>query len=178
MKKETNILRLIVNGVCFLFAFLIMIFVVASGNLSTMVQAMPMYLGLLAFFIGVPSVIAWGNKLVRKQDEIVSTQLLHNCPVSFDKGKVVKGYILMFAPMYLFMMASILIPHGIFLAIYIPMAVVTATLIKMKRPMFVDNFCMSGKKYRRAHILGYIGAIVIGFALRFAVIIPFVEKNM
>ena len=178
MKKNVSIVRRIVNIICFLLSFVIVLYIISSGMIKVIADALPIYAGLMVIFIVFPSIMATGNHMVKKQNEIISTQVMHNCPVRIDKGKVVFGYILMFFPLYAFITASIFIPHGIFIAIFIPMAVITSVLKKMKRPLFVDTFRMSAKKYKRAHIWALVASVIVGFTVRFAVIIPLAAKYM
>lgn len=178
MKKDVSIARRVVNIICFVLSFIIVLYIISSGMIDVIMDALPIYAGLMVIFIVLPSIMATGNHMVKKQNEIISTQVMHNCPVRIDKGKVVFGYILMFSPLYTFITASIFIPHGIFIAIFIPMAVITSVLKKMKRPLFVDTFRMSAKKYKRAHIWAFVASVIVGFTVRFAVIIPLAAKYM
>ena len=178
MKKDVSIARRVVNIVCFVLSFIIVLYIISSGMIDVIMDALPIYAGLMVIFIVLPSIMATGSHMVKKQNEIISTQVMNNCPIRIDKRKVVFGYVMMFFPLYTFITSSIFIPHGIFIAIFIPMVVVTTVIKKMKRPLFVDTFRMSAKKYKRAHTWAFIASLVIGFTVRFAVIIPLADKYM
>jgi len=177
MKRKIDFLRIIVNGVCFLAAGLIVLLLALSGLFDNIVHAVPMYIGLVLFLGGVPAIMAAGNRMIKKQDDAISTQVYFNQPKSFNKRSVILGYVLIFLPLYVFLTSTILIPHGIFVAFFIPISVMTFMIIRMKRAM-LDTFNISKKKYGLIHTASFIFSIILGFVLRSTVIIPLIEKSM
>ena len=177
MKWKIDILRIVVNCVCFLVAGLIVLLLALAGIFDNIAHAVPMYIGLVLLLGGVPAIMAAGNRMIKKQDDIISLQVHFNQPKSFNKRSVILGYVLMFLPLYVFLTATILIPHGIFVAFFIPISVMTFMIIRMKRAM-LDTFNISRKKYGLIHTISFIFSIILGFILRSTVVIPLFEKYM
>lgn len=176
-RNRPNVLRLVVNLVCFALAAIIIFLVMISGVFESIKHAIPMYIGLVAFLGGFPAIMAIGNRMIKKQDEIISIQLLHNAPVNFSKRSVIFGYVLMFLPLYIFILAIIMIPYNIWIAFFIPICVFTFVIVKMKEPM-LHTFKLSVKKYRLIHFAAFLFCVILGAILRILVIAPLVKEMM
>ena len=175
MKRKFDILKLVVNILCFGVAALVVGLVMISGIFDNIKHAIPTYICLVLVLGGIPAIMATGNRMVKKQDEIISVQVHHNCPINFSKKAVIIGLILMFLPLYLICGAFILIPHGIFAAFLIAITVMLIVLSRMKEPM-LQSFKIAKWKYRLCHIGAYIISIAIGAVIKVTVILPLVEK--
>ena len=177
MKGRIDIFRIVVNLLCFAAAGVVVLLVALSGIFDEIINAVPVYIALVLFLGGVPAIMAWGNRMIKKQDDTISLQVLYNQPKSFNKKAVIFGYVLMFLPLYLMLTAVVLIPHGIFVAFYIPISIMTIIAIKSKKDM-LETFNISKKKYALIHTLSFLASIVLGFTLRFRVILPLAEKYL
>ena len=95
--------------------------------------------------------------------------------ISFIKRNVILGYIVMFFPLYLFILATLLIPfEGGWAIFFIPGSVITFFLSKLKAEM-LSPFKIKKKNYNICHFCAYAFSVIIGALLRFAVIIPYME---
>ncbi len=113
MKDKISIFKIIVNIICLALAGVIVLVFISLGDFNDIKTAVPLAIACMVFLGGVPAIMSTGNKMVKKQDEAISTQVYFNQPKSFNKRSVIFGYVLMFLPLYVFLFAVILIPHGI-----------------------------------------------------------------
>ncbi len=176
-KKGFNIVRIIVNTVCFLLAGVVILLIYVSGIFNNIKNAIPTYIVLVLILAGIPALMSLGNKMIVKEDSKIALQVLYNQPVSFNKRSIIWGYIIMFFPMYLFIFASLLIPYdsGIWAMFFIPGSLVLFTISKLKKEM-LSPFKMSKRKYSLIQTGTFLLVTLMGFVLRFAVILPLVEK--
>ena len=176
-KKGFNIVRIIVNTVCFLLAGVVILLIYVSGIFNNIKNAIPTYIVLVLILAGIPALMSLGNRMIVKEDSKIALQVLYNQPVSFNKRSIIWGYIIMFFPMYLFIFASLLIPYdsGIWAMFFIPGSLILFTISKLKKEM-LSPFKMSKRKYSLIQTGTFLLVTLMGFVLRFAVILPLVEK--
>ena len=176
-KKGFNIVRIIVNTVCFLLAGVVILLIYVSGIFDNIKNAIPTYIVLVLILAGIPALMSLGNRMIVKEDSKIALQVLYNQPVSFNKRSIIWGYIIMFFPMYLFIFASLLIPYdsGIWAMFFIPGSVVLFTISKLKKEM-LSPFKMSKRRYSLIQTGTFLLVTLVGFVLRFAVILPLAEK--
>ena len=98
--------------------FSIVLVFISLGDLNDIKTAVPLAIACMVFLGGVPAIMSTGNKMVKKQDEAISTQVYFNQPKSFNKRSVIFGYVLMFLPLYVFLFAVILIFIVVFIVIF------------------------------------------------------------
>ena len=176
-KNGFNVVRIIVNTVCFLLAGVVILLIYVSGIFNNIKNAIPTYIVLVLILAGIPALMSLGNRMIVKEDSKIALQVLYNQPVSFNKRSIIWGYIIMFFPMYLFIFASLLIPYdsGIWAMFFIPGSLVLFTISKLKKEM-LSPFKMSKRKYSLIQTGTFLLVTLMGFVLRFAVILPLVEK--
>ena len=178
MKKTGNgfsIVKLIINTVCFFIAGCVILALISLGAIDQIKQALPVYIGIVVILAGIPALMAFGNRMIIKEDEKISLQAHFNKPVSFIKKNVILGYVIMFFPLYLFILATLLIPFESAWAIFlIPASVITFVLAKLKGEM-LSSFKISKRKYTLCHFGAYAASVIMGALLRFTVIIPWME---
>ena len=175
-KNNFSIFKIIINGVCFALAAFLLIGFFASGAINDYKQAIPVYIGIVIVLAGIPALMAAGNRLVIKEDEKISIQALHNVPISFSKRNVIIGYIVMFFPLYLFILSTLLLPfEGGWAVFFIPASVITFVLSKLKAEM-LSPFKITKKRYNLAHFGAYAFSVIAGAIIRFTVIIPYIES--
>ena len=172
-----NIFRLIVNIVCFAIAGIIIVALLMTGALDNMKEAIPFYIAIVIILAGIPAFMALGNRMIIKQDSIIEMQTRFNQPVKFSKRSVILGYGIMFSPLYLFILGSLLIPFegGAWAIFFIPASVITFVLSKLKGEMLAP-FKISKLKYRCCHLGAYAICVLSGILLRIAVILPYIES--
>ena len=174
-KNGFSIVKLIINTVCFLIAGCVILALISLGAIDNIKQALPVYIGIVVILAGIPALMAFGNRMIIKEDEKISLQAHFNKPVSFIKRNVILGYIVMFFPLYLFILATLLIPfEGGWAIFFIPGSVITFVLSKLKAEM-LSPFKIKKKNYNICHFCAYAFSVIIGALLRFAVIIPYME---
>jgi len=174
--NKINIVRLIINILAFVLAAVLIIGFFASGFINQIKQAIPVYIGIVIVLAGIPSLMALGNRMIIKQDSIISTQILFNQPISFNKRPVIWGYVIMFFPLYLFILGTLLLPYdSIWIMFFIPSSVITFVLSRLKAEMLTP-FKISRRKYKLCHFGAYSFSIITGVALRFTLIIPLIER--
>lgn len=83
----------------------------------------------------------------------------------------------MFLPLYAFLFAVILIPHGIYVAFFLPISVMIIIISRMKRSM-LESFNMSKRKYSLVQALVFVLTIAVAFIVRNQIILPLAEKFM
>ena len=178
MKKTGNgfsIVKLIINTVCFLIAGCVILALISLGAIDKIKQALPVYIGIVVILAGIPALMAFGNRMIIKEDEKISLQAHFNKPVSFIKKNVILGYVIMFFPLYLFILATLIIPFESAWAIFlIPASVITFVLAKLKGEM-LSPFKISKRKYILFHFGAYAASVIIGILLRITVILPYIE---
>lgn len=176
-KNGFNIVRIIVNTVCFLLAGVVILLIYVSGIFNNIKNAIPTYIVLVLILAGIPALMSLGNKMIVKEDSKIALQVLYNQPVSFNKKAIILGYIIMFFPMYLFIFASLLIPYDsiIWAMFFIPGSLILFTISKLKKEM-LSPFKMSKRRYSLIQTGTFLLVTLVGFVLRFAVILPLVEK--
>ena len=172
-----NIFRLIVNIICFALAGIIIAALIMTGAFDNMKDAIPFYIAIIVILAGVPAFMALGNKMIIKQDSIIEAQIRFNQPVSFSKRSVILGYVIMFSPLYLFILASLLVPFegGGWAIFFIPASVITFVLSKLKEEM-ITPFKIPKRKYKLSHLGAYALSVLIGALLRFTVILPYIKS--
>jgi hypothetical protein len=177
MKDKISIFKIIVNIICLALAGVIVLVFISLGDFNDIKTAVPLAIACMVFLGGVPAIMSTGNKMVKKQDEAISTQVYFNQPKSFNKRSVIFGYVLMFLPLYVFLFAVILIPHGIYVAFFLPISVMIIIISRMKRSM-LESFNMSKRKYSLVQALVFVLTIAVAFIVRNQIILPLAEKYM
>lgn len=174
-RDSFNIVRIIINTICFVLAAILIIGFLASGFINQIKQAIPVYIAIVAVLAGIPALMATGNRIIIKQDSIISTQVLFNQPIRFNKKAVIWGYVVMFFPLYLFILSTLLLPfEGAWVVFFIPASVITFVLSKLKSDM-LNPFKISKRKYSLCHFGAYALSVIVGAIIRFTVIIPWME---
>ena len=155
----------------------ILVFVVhILGIFRHATNALPLYTVLLFILCGLPLFMGYGYRIIRKQDEKISLQALHNEPIKFKKYAVVIGYIMMFSPLYSLIFLTLLIPFDtlIWLALYIPFSIINITISKMRRAD-ISAFGMSLKRYRLYHMIAFVSCTCAGLLIRIFVVMPLLD---
>ncbi len=176
MKRRFKLGRFIKN-LFFLILSAILVFVIyVLGIFENLKHAIPLYTVLLIMLCGLPLFMGYGYKIIRKQDEIISLQVLHNQPIKFNRHAVIVGYLMMFSPLYALIFLTLLIPFDtlIWLALYIPFSVMNIAISKI-RQTDISAFGMSVKKYKLYHLIAFLSCTCSGLLLRIFVVMPLLD---
>lgn len=165
-----NLFFLVLSGILVFIVHILGIFRHASN-------AFPLYTVLLFILCGLPLFMRYGYRIIRKQDEKISQQALHNEPIKFKKYAVVIGYIMMFSPLYSLIFLTLLIPFDtlIWLALYIPFSVMNMAITRGRQDD-ISAFGMSLKRYRLYHTIAFLSCTCAGLLIRFLVVMPLMGK--
>ena len=177
MKDGFDLGRFVKNLFFFVLSGILVFIVHILGIFRNASNAFPLYTVLLFILCGLPLFMGYGYRIIRKQDENISLQALHNEPIKFKKYAVVIGYIMMFSPLYSLIFLTLLIPFDtlIWLALYIPFSVVNLVVTK-RRQSDISAFGMSLKRYRLYHTIAFFACTCSGLLLRFFVVMPLMGK--
>lgn len=170
--KKVSRARAILNLICFLLGLSTVIVVFALGG-------GPGFIAGAFFFLAIGSIpftMSLGRKFVMNELEIAVNQRRCEEKLDFSTKKAMIGYTLMFAPLYIIMLACFFFPaKDAWIVPYIPTFVYTIISIILSVHT-VENLDFSIKKYKRVHILLFISIAVIGALIRIFIMHPFLTK--
>ena len=171
--KPVSTARKIVNLICFVLGLAIIIATIALGLTKVFLVGAVFFFGVAS----VPLLMSIGKNMVIYEKEIAVNQKRAELPLVFDKRKVLFGYILMFAPLYILMMGCFFIPvENAWAVPYIPLFVFTL-ISAMLTAHTIDAFEFSMSKYKFVHTFLYIFIIVVGFFVRGLIIFPYLNSQ-
>ena len=169
--KKISKARIALNLIAFILGLTILIVVIAMGG-------GPGFLAGAIFFFAIGSIpftMSWGRRTVMSELEIAVNQRRAEMKLDFDTKKVIRGFILMFAPLYIIMLGCFFFPaHDAWIVPYIPVFVYTiiATILSKHT---VEIFEFSVKKYKWIHILLYVTIFIAGVFIRIFIMYPFLD---
>lgn len=170
--KRISPARTILNLISFLLGLTILIVVFAMGG-------GPGFLAGAAFFFAlasIPFTMSIGKRFVMRELEFVVNQRRADIPLDFSIKKVRLGYILMFAPLYIIMLACFFFPaHDAWVVPYIPVFLYTMIAAILSKHT-VELFDFSTKKYKWIHISLYVGILIAGVFIRLFIMYPFLDQ--
>ena len=170
--KRISPARTILNLICFLLGLTVLIVVIAMGG-------GPGFLAGALFFAGVGSIpftMSLGKRFVMRELEFVVNQRRAEIPLDFNVKKTKLGFILMFAPLYVLMLACFFFPaHDAWVVPYIPVFLYTMIAAILSKHT-VELFDFSAKKYKWIHISLYVGIFILGCLVRIFIIYPFLDS--
>ena len=169
--KKISKARIALNLIAFILGLTILIVVIATGGGPGFLA------GALFFFaIGsIPFTMSWGRRIVMSELEIAVNQRRAEMKLNFDTKKVIRGFILMFAPLYVIMLGCFFFPaHDAWIVPYIPVFVYTIIAAILSKHT-VEIFDFSVKKYKWIHILLYVGIFIAGVFIRIFIMYPFLD---
>ncbi len=170
--KKISKARAILNLIAFLLGLTILILVIALGG-------GPGFLAGAIFFAAIGSIpftMSLGKNFVMNELEIVVNQRRADMKLDFKVTKVILGFILMFAPLYLIMLGCFFFPaHDAWIVPYIPVfsyTIIAAILSKHT----IELFDFSTKKYKWIHILLFVGIFIAGVFIRLFIMYPLIDN--
>ena len=170
--KRISPARAILNLISFLLGLTILIVVIAMGG-------GPGFLAGALFFLGVGSIpftMSLGKRFVMRELEFVVNQRRANMALDFSARKAKLGYTLMFAPLYILMLACFFFPaHDAWVVPYIPVFLYTM-IAAILSTHTVELFDFSTKKYKWVHISLYVGILIAGIFIRLFIMYPFLDQ--
>ena len=170
--KRISLARTILNLICFLAGLTLLIVVIAMGG-------GPGFLAGAIFFLGVASIpftMSLGKRFVMRELEFVVNQRRAEMPLDFNKKKAACGYIFMFGPLYILMLACFFFPaHDAWIVPYIPVFLYTLIAAILSKHT-VEMFDFSTKKYKWIHISLYIGIFIVGCLARIFIVYPWLDQ--
>ena len=170
--KRISPARTILNLISFLLGLTILIVVFAMGG-------GPGFLAGAVFFFAlgsIPFTMSLGKRFVMGELEFVVNQRHAEIPLDFSIKKVRLGYILMFAPLYIIMLACFFFPaHDAWVVPYIPVFLYTMIAAILSKHT-VELFDFSTRKYKWIHISLYVGILIAGVFIRLFIMYPFLDK--
>ena len=169
--KKISKARIALNLIAFILGLTILIVVIATGG-------GPGFLAGAIFFFAIGSIpftMSWGRRTVMNELEIAVNQRRAEMKLDFDTKKVIRGFILMFAPLYVIMLGCFFFPaHDAWIVPYIPVFVYTIIAAILSKHT-VEIFEFSVKKYKWIHILLYVGIFIAGVFIRIFIMYPFLD---
>ena len=169
--KKTSLRRKIINWICFVLGAAILV-------LSIFMGAGAIIFGGALFFLcfaAIPFITSVGKNMMLYEHEIAINQKRAEEKLDFDVKRAKLGYILIFLPNYVAMLACFLIPaHDAWIVPYIPIFVFNLISVLLTEHT-VETFDFSTKKYRKIHSLLYISIFILGALLRIFVIFPIID---
>ncbi len=170
--KKISLARTILNLICLLAGLTILIVVIAMGGGPGFLAGAIFFLGLAS----IPFTMSLGKRLVMNELEFVVNQRRAEMKLDFSEKKAMLGYLLMFAPLYVLMLACFFFPaHDAWVVPYIPVFLYTLIAAILSKHT-VELFDFSTKKYKWIHISLYIGIFIIGVLVRIFIIHPFLDS--
>ena len=169
--KKVSKARAILNLISFILGLTILIVVFSMGGGAGFLAGAVFFFSLSS----IPFTMSLGKRFVMRELEFVVNQRRAEIPLDFSVKKVKLGYALMFAPLYVIMLACFFFPaHDAWIVPYIPTAlylVIAAILSKHT----VELFNFSTKKYKWLHILLFIAIFIAGIFIRIFIMYPFLD---
>ena len=169
--KKVSKARAILNLISFILGLTILIVVFSMGGGAGFLAGAVFFFSLSY----IPFTMSLGKRFVMRELEFVVNQRRAEIPLDFSVKKVKLGYALMFAPLYVIMLACFFFPaHDAWIVPYIPTAlylVIAAILSKHT----VELFNFSTKKYKWLHILLFIAIFIAGIFIRIFIMYPFLD---
>ena len=169
--KKVSKARAILNLISFILGLTILIVVFSMGGGAGFLAGAVFFFSLSS----IPFTMSLGKRFVMRELEFVVNQRRAEIPLDFNVKKVKFGYALMFAPLYVIMLACFFFPaHDAWIVPYIPTAlylVIAAILSKHT----VELFNFSTKKYKWLHILLFIAIFIAGIFIRIFIMYPFLD---
>ena len=177
MKDGFNLGHFVKNLFFFVLSGILVFIIHILGIFRYASNAFPLYTVLLFILCGLPLFMRFGYKIIRRQDEKIASQALHNEPIEFKKYAVIIGYIMMFSPLYSLIFLTLLIPFDtlIWLALYIPFSVMNMAITRGRQDD-ISAFGMSVKGYKLCHTIAFLSCTCAGLLIRFFVVMPLLEK--
>ena len=170
--KKVSKARAILNLIAFLLGLTILIVVISLGGGPGLIA------GAIFFFaIGsVPFTMSWGRRTVMSELEIVINQRHADMKLDFNVKKVVRSFVLMFAPLYTIMLGCFFFPaHDAWMVPYIPVFVYTIIAAILSNHT-IELFNFNTKKYKWIHISLYIAIFIAGVFIRIFIMYPFLDN--
>ena len=170
---KPSLLRRIINIVCFILGIALLAFIIVNGLMGIFMPTAIFFLVLLS----IPTAMSVGKGLMMAENEIAINQRRADLPLEFSRKKAIWGYILMFGPLYLLMLACFFFPaYNAWIVPYIPIFVYTT--ISLVLSMYsVENFQFNAKKYKIIHIALYITIFALGLCVRAYIIMPWLALH-
>ena len=171
-QKKISKARAILNLIAFLLGLTILIVVIATGG-------GPGFLAGAIFFCAIGSIpftMSWGRRMVMSELEVAVNQRRADMRLDFNVKRVIRGYVFMFAPLYIIMLGCFFFPaHNAWVVPYIPVFVYTIIAAILSKHT-VELFDFSIKKYKWIHISLYAAIFIAGVLIRIFIMYPFLDK--
>ena len=171
--KKTSLKRQIINWILFALGAGILIFSIIKGIGPIILAGAIMFLGLGS----IPFITSVGKNMLMYEHEIAINQKRAEIQLDFDVKRVKIGYVLIFLPIYLAMLACFFIPvHDAWIVPYIPICVFNIiSVLLTENTLYAFDF--STKKYKWIHTLLYIGIFVVGALIRIFIMYPIIDAR-
>ena len=170
--KKISKARIALNLIAFILGLTVLIVVLANGG-------GPGFLAGAIFFFAIGSIpftMSWGRRIVMSELEIAVNQRRAEMRLDFNTKKVVRGFVFMFAPLYIIMLGCFFFPaHDAWVVPYIPVFIYTIIAAILSKHT-IEIFDFSVKKYKWIHILLYVGIFISGVFIRIFIMYPFLDK--
>lgn len=169
--KPASPVRKFVNTLCLILGLAVIVAVIALDLTQIFL------IGAIFFFTvgAIPFFMSLGKNMVMYEQEIAVNQKRAEMVLDFNRKRVILGFFLMFTPLYILMLGCFLLPfEGAWIVPYIPLFVFTL-IAAMLSQHSAEIFEFSAKKYKKIHVLLFIGTIILGTTLRISFIIPYLE---
>ena len=170
--KRVSKARAILNLISFLLGLTVLIIVIANGGGPGFLAGAIFFLSLAS----IPFTMSLGKRFVMGEIEFAVNQKRAEMPLDFSTKKAMLGYTLMFAPLYIIMLACFFFPaHEAWIVPYIPTFLYTLIAAILSKHT-VELLDFSTRKYKWVHILLFIGIFIAGVLIRIFIMYPFLDK--
>ena len=172
-RRRVTLARTIVNLIFFALGLAVIIAVIALGLGKIFLVGAAFFLGVAA----VPLLMSTGKNMVMHETEIAINQKRAEMELDYNKKRVIIGYLLMFTPLYILMLASFFFPAlDAWIVPYIPVFVYTL-IAAVLTAHTVEALDLSIKKYKWIHISLFVLIAIAGFFIRACIMFPWLNNK-
>lgn len=166
--KRPSKFRIAVNIICYILSAIMLGVIFAYGGFWAFLAGGSFFGIILAFF----SSMSVGKDLIYTQYMIANEQIRGERPLDFSHKLVKLGYLMSFAPIYIIMLVTLLVPGGYLWFIpWFPFFVISILLAYMSGG-YIEIFNYKMHKYVLCHLGAHLFTFIVGTLIRELLIVP------
>ena len=169
--KKPSKFRVALNIICYILSAIMLGVIFAYGGFWAFLAGGSFFAIIYAFF----SSMSVGKDLIYTQYMIANEQIRGERALDFNHKLVKLGYLMSFAPIYIIMLVTLLVPGGYLWFIpWFPFFVISILLAYMSGG-YIEIFNYKMSKYVLCHVGAHLFTFIVGTLIRELCIVPYIK---